>query len=52
MNKKHYRVMKVLICDLAGEQCQDTQPYNSSWNPKCEDCDIFQKCKELIKKDA
>jgi len=42
--KKHYYVIKTIICDLSGQGCGDSCLYNLPvFKPDCENCDIYQE---------
>ena len=43
--KRHYQIVKYIVCDLSGEICGDVQPIDSRCMPECEKCDWYAEDK-------
>ena len=44
--KKHYHIVKQVICDLKGESCCGVYPYGDAIAPDCRGCDWYEDDKE------
>jgi len=45
MGKKHYYIIKYIVCDLSGERCGEVAPYQTKLLPDCKICDYWRDAK-------